>query len=147
MPAKTHLSVFSTGQWRQTVPFSSEANTDSVVFRSHRLAPSTLPFFQPPAPPTQSFQHLFWEPLKFFSILLYKVKVFFTFLLFVQWNCSFFFLCARNRRPCGWPQVSNSEMVSATNFTVKEIRVSLHWIFLYCFSYLSFVAFLNILGF
>lgn len=147
MPAKTHLSVFSTGQWRQTVPFSSEANTDSVVFRSHRLAPSTLPFSQPPAPPTQSFQHLFWEPLKFFSILLYKVKVFFHLPSLRAVKLLFFFLCARNRRPCGWPQVSNSEMVSATNFTVKEIRVSLHWIFLYCFSYLSFVAFLNNLGF
>lgn len=56
MPAKTYLSVFSTGQWRQTVAaLPSQANLDALW---HWVPDPSTP---------ESFQHLFYNPAYFFQ--------------------------------------------------------------------------------
>lgn len=129
MPAKTYLSVFSTGQWRHNwVLFlsPSEANADSVVFNAKVFHPFGHHFRE----------HVlsFLKRLFFFFFLVNSsefIMCFFGFFFCSAFslcgeNCSFFVCVCPQSTPL-WmtPGAKFRKMVSANNFTLRQISMSL----------------------
>lgn len=128
MPAKTYLSVFSTGQWRHNwVLFlsPSEANADSVVFNAKVFHPFGHHFREHVL---SSLKRLFF--FFFFGQFKWVYYVFFFFLFTPLSLCAVkiaLFLCVCPQSTPLWmtPGAKFRKMVSANNFTLRQISMSL----------------------